>query len=50
MPDFVTDDLADNCGHFENAEEFRPSRLVALACMACWIEERGDCDAGDIGD
>jgi hypothetical protein len=50
MPHFLTDDVADDRGHFGNAEQFRPSRPVALARMTCWIEERGDRNAGDIVD
>src|SRR6516225_9724119 len=50
MPHFATDDVADDCGHFRNAEEFRPGRPVALARVACRIEERGYRNAGDIVD
>ena len=50
MPHFVADDVADDRGHFGNGEEFRPSRPVALARVARWIEERGDRNAGDIVD
>ena len=50
MPHFVADDVADDCGHFDNAEEFRPSRSVALARMACRIEERRDRNTSDIVD
>src|SRR6516162_7221724 len=31
MPHFATDDVADDCGHFGNAEEVPPSRPIALA-------------------
>ena len=48
--EFVADDVADDCGHFDNAEEFRPSRSVALARMACRIEERRDRNASNIVD
>ena len=50
MPHFVADDAADDRGHFDNAEEFRPSRPVALARMACRIEERRDRNTSDIVD
>src|SRR5258708_878294 len=46
MPHFVADDVADDRGHFDNGKEFRPSRPVALARVARWIEERGDRNAG----
>src|SRR5258708_31234048 len=48
MPHFVADDGADDRRHFSNGEELRPSRPVALARVACWIQERGDRNAGDI--
>jgi hypothetical protein len=50
MPHFVADDVADDCGHFDNAEELRPSRSVALARVAGRIEERRDRNASDIVD
>jgi hypothetical protein len=48
MPHFVADDAADDRRHFSNGEELRPSQPVALARVACWIQERGDRNAGDI--
>jgi hypothetical protein len=33
MPHFVADDVADDRGHFDNAEEFRPSRSVFMVTM-----------------
>ena len=41
MPHFVADDAADDRRHFSNGEELRPSRPIALARVACWIQERG---------
>jgi hypothetical protein len=46
MPHFVTDDVADDLGHFGDAEEIRPSWPVALACVAGRIQERRNRNAG----
>jgi len=50
VPHFVADDATDDRGHFGNGEEFRPSRPVALARVACRIEQRRDCNSGNIID
>src|SRR5262249_20826149 len=49
-PHFVANNAAYDCGHFDNAEEFRSGRPVALARVARWIEERRYRNASDIVD
>ncbi len=50
MPHFMTDDSANDRGHFSNGEELRSSRSITLARMTRWIGQGGDSNPGDIID
>jgi hypothetical protein len=44
----MTDDSANDRGHFSNGEELRSSRPITLARVARWIGQGSDCNSGDV--